>query len=168
MTTFELRLRLIALPLVLCCLVCLGGAAVAPGQESFENGFPPASWTYYGSPALGGVADSTSGITPTDGTHFGWISVGCVGAAGTTCPDVATAATPSYASLGLGPSPESNLGTPTKETFLMSPSFTLTAPTTISFDVNFITTDGTNSFADFALVQLVPSSGSAINLFVAN
>jgi len=61
------------------------------------------------------------------------------------------------------------LGTPTVETTLTSPSFSLASPGgNISFDVNFITTDGTNNFADFALVQLVPSEGTPTNLFVAN
>ena len=163
---FHSKMGVIALLVVVCCIVFLCGALPAEAQESFENGFPPSGWTFNGLPALGGVADISSGIGPTDGTFFGWISTGCVFAAGTSCPDVATASTPSYASLGLGTG--SGLGSPQTESVLISPSFTLPSSTLISFDVNFITTDGTNGFADFALVQLIPSTGSPVNLFVAN
>ncbi len=168
MKFFELKLRLIAPVVVVCCFVCLGllFAAPASAQQGFEGPFPPSGWTFSGPPLLGGVANSTSGITPTEGLQYGWISTGCVGSAGTTCPTVATTGTPSYANLGLGLG--TGLGTPTTETFLTSPTFTLVSSTQISFDVNFITTDGTNPFADFALVQLIPSTGSPVDLFVAN
>jgi hypothetical protein len=168
MNLFELKLRLIAPVVVVCCFVCLGllFAAPASAQQGFEGPFPPFGWTFSGPAGLSGVADSTSGITPTDGLQYGWISTGCVTAAGTTCPTVATVADPGYAALGLGPG--TGLGIPQTETFLTSPTFALASSTQISFDVNFITTDGTLGFADFALVQLIPSSGPSINLFVAN
>jgi hypothetical protein len=170
MKLFELKLRLIAPVVVVCCFVCLGllFAAPASAQQGFEGPFPPSGWTFSGPTLLGGVAGSASRIIPTEGLQYGWISTGCVTASGTGCPDVATTPDPGYAALGLTPTPDTGMGTPTVETFLTSPTFALASTTQISFDVNFITTDGTNAFADFALVQLVPSDGTPIDLFVAN
>ena len=133
--------------------------------EGFESGIPP-TWTFSGPAGLDGTAQAASGIAPTEGTSYGWISNGCLSAAGTTCPAVAAVASPGYSALGLGTG--TSLGSPTTETTLTSPSFSLTSTGVISFDINFITTDGTNSFADFALAQLVPSASTPINLFVAN
>ena len=82
MKLFELKLRLIAPVVVVCCFVCLGllFAAPASAQQGFEGSFPPSGWTFSGGPAsLGGVANSTSGIAPTEGLQYGWISTGCVG-----------------------------------------------------------------------------------------
>ncbi|MGD0792977.1 MAG: DUF11 domain-containing protein [Terriglobales bacterium] len=155
-----------ALVTVLVLVLFAPATAFSQLSEGFEDGIPN-TWTFSGPVGLDGTAQAPSGITPTEGSYFGWISNGCSGAAGTTCPAAATLATPSYLSLGLTPGPD--LGTPSFETVLTSPQFTLTSPGgLISFDVNFITTDGSYTFADFALVQLVPSEGSPINLFVAN
>jgi hypothetical protein len=158
MKLLELKLRLIAPVVVVCCFVCLGLLFAAPAsaqlQQGFEGSFPPPGWTLSvsnpTSVSLGGVAGSTSGITPTQGLQYGWISTGCVSSAGTTCPGVATTQTPLYSTLGLGSG--TGLGTPTTETVLTSPAFTLASAMQISFDVNFITTDGTNAFADLGLV----------------
>jgi hypothetical protein len=170
MKLFELKLRLIAPVVIVCWFVCLGllFAAPASAQQGFEGSFPPSGWALSGPAALGGVAGSASGITPTEGLQYGWISTGCspTGTSGTTCPTLATTADPGYLALGLGLG--TGLGTPTVETVLTSAPFIWTSPTQISFDVNFITTDGTTAYADFALVQLVPSDGTPIDLFVAN
>jgi len=155
-----------ALMTVLVLVLFAPAAAFSQLSEGFENGIPN-TWTFSGQTALDGTAQASSGVTPTQGSYFGWISTGCTTAAGTSCPAVATQSTPSYSQLGLGPG--TGLGTPTTETVLTSPNFTLASPGgAISFDVNFITTDGTTAFADFALVQLVPSAGNPIDLFVAN
>jgi hypothetical protein len=159
---------------ILVLSICLNapGALWAQGiTESFESGIP-GTWTFSGPTGLDGVDSATSGITPTHGAQFAWISTGCGSAAGTTCPTVATAAA-TYGSLydGQGtnglPSGQ-GLGAPTVKTTLTSPVFSLGSTDTISFDVNFVTTDGTYDFADFAVVQLVPAGGSPMNLFVAN
>jgi hypothetical protein len=153
--------------------------ALGQATEGFENGIPP-TWTVSSpsnleGPVLAGTADSTSNLNPTEGAHYGWISNGCSSAAGTTCPNVA--ATPaSYGSLYLGPGTNGlpagqGLGMPTVETTLTSPSFVFSNSGTISFDVNFITTDGTYDFADYAVVTLIPSGDlapSPVTLFVAN
>ncbi|MDP9160460.1 MAG: hypothetical protein M3O09_09560 [Acidobacteriota bacterium] len=137
--------------------------------EGFEHGIP-AGWSFSGEtnpalpPLLDGTAQVASGITPTEGSSYAWISTGCSPTG--TCPDVAAAVTPPYAFLGLGAG--TGLGAPTTEVTLTSPSFSLLSPGVVSFDVNFITTDGTNGFADFALVQLMRSDTTPINLFVAN
>src|SRR5712664_4502287 len=119
MKLLELKLRLIAPVVVVCCFVCLGLLFAAPAsaqlQQGFEGSFPPPGWTLSvsnpTSVSLGGVAGSTSGITPTQGLQYGWISTGCVSSAGTTCPGVATTQTPLYSTLGLGSG--TGLGTPT-------------------------------------------------------
>jgi hypothetical protein len=156
-----------ALVTVLVLVLFAPATAFSQLSEGFEGGSIPNTWTFSGPVGLDGTAQAPSGITPTEGSYYGWISNGCSGAAGTTCPTFATQPTPSFSSLGLTAGPD--LGTPSFETVLTSPSFTLTSPGgLISFDVNFITTDGSYTFADFALVQLAPSDGSPINLFVAN
>jgi uncharacterized repeat protein (TIGR01451 family) len=158
-----------ALVTVLVLVLFAPATAFSQLSEGFEDGIPTA-WTFSGPSGLDGTAPASSGIIPTEGSYYGWISNGCTSAKGTSCPAFATQATPSYVSLGLIAGPD--LGPPSYETVLTSPSFTLTSPGgLISFDVNFITTDGSYTFADFALVQLVPSSCdgcSPINLFVAN
>ena len=159
-------------------LLLIAAALVTPalGQvtEGFENGIP-ASWTVSPPPGLSGTAVSGSGLSPTEGLHYGWISTGCTG--GTSCPTVATTPAPYYSSaLYQGPGTNGlpvaqGLGTPTVETTLTSPSFVFPNSGTISFDVNFITTDGTYDFADYALVTLIPVAGtdaSTATLFVAN
>jgi len=159
-----IRRQMVPLVVILCFACLASQPAKAQLNQSFEGSGLPAGWTFSGPAGLFGTASASSGIGPTDGTFYGWISTGCTFAAGTTCPTVATMTTPSYATLGLGTG--MGLGSPTLETVLTSPSFTLAAATQISFDVNFITTDGTTSFADFAVVQLVAID--PINLFVAN
>ncbi|GAC1434433.1 MAG: hypothetical protein NVS1B11_36540 [Terriglobales bacterium] len=151
--------------LYLLLFVLLPTNAFCQFPEGFESGIPP-TWTFSGPVGLDGTAQASSGITPTQGSSYGWISNGCLAAAGTSCPTVSAVASPGYVALGLGAG--SGLGSPTTEVTLTSPSFSLPSPGVISFDVNFITTDGTNSFADFALAQLVPSATTPINLFVAN
>jgi hypothetical protein len=156
---------------VVCFALSLMAAALvtsALGQatEGFENGIP-ASWSVSPPTTLAGTADSTSGLNPTEGTHYGWISTGCIPV--TSCPAVAT--TPaSYSSSGVQVTGSPVLGTPTVETTLTSPIFVLSNSGTISFDVNFITTDGTNGFADYAVVTLIPQGidTSPVTLFVAN
>jgi uncharacterized repeat protein (TIGR01451 family) len=157
-------------------LLLMAAALVTPalGQatEGFENGIP-ASWTVSSPPLTGlaGTADSTSGLSPTEGLHYGWISTGCL--PNTTCPTVATTLA-GYGSLYQGPGTNGlptgqGLGLPTVETTLTSPSFVFSNSGTISFDVNFITTDGTYDFADYAVVTLIPSGdASPVTLFVAN
>jgi hypothetical protein len=162
------RHRMPAAALVTVLVLVLFAPATAFSQlsEGFEDGIP-GGWTFSGPVGLDGTAQSSSGITPTQGSSYGWISNGCSSAAGTTCPTFANTPTPPFLALGLTAGPD--LGTPSFETVLTSPSFTLAPPGgLISFDVNFITTDGSYTFADFALVQLVPLEGTAINLFVAN
>ena len=155
-------------------LLLLVAALATPALGQFNNGIP-LSWTVSSPTDLAGTATSTSGLTPSAGTAFAWISNGCTyGYLGgdddedETCPDVATA-TASYGSLLLPDNP-AGLGSPTVQTTLTSPSFVFSSSGTISFDVDFITTDGTVNFADYAVVYLVPAAAGvpSIPLYVAN
>jgi hypothetical protein len=128
--------------------------------ESFEGGIP-ANWKLSGGapgyPGLtGGTSSAITNLAPTNGTLFAWITNGCQAGCNNTLGSVSAA----YGSLYQGPGTnglpeEQGLGIPTVGTTLQSPEFTLAAGDTISFDVNFLTADGTYNFSDFATAQLV-------------
>jgi hypothetical protein len=186
MKVFELKMRLIAPLFVVCCFVCLGSqSAQAQLTESFEGGVIPASWTlspgastYLG--PTGGVSSSITNLMATNGTHFAWITNGCQSGLGDPgnpngCNNTLGSVSTFYGSLYQGPGTNGlpslqGLGSPTVGTTLRSPAFTIGAGGgTVSFDVNFLTSDGTYDFPDFATVQLVPTGDNpAITLFVAN
>jgi hypothetical protein len=145
-------------------------------SESFEDdGVLPSNWTLsvgasgFSGPT-GGASSSVANLAPTDGSYFAWITNGCQANGGAGNPDgcnntlgsVSTA----YGSLYQGPGtnglpPGQGLGNATVGTTLKSPTFTLAAGDTISFDVNFLTADGTYDFSDFATAQLVFTSADS-------
>jgi hypothetical protein len=160
---------------ILVLSICLNAPGALRADSGISQGFEagiPVTWTFVGPPTLNGVSPAITNLAPTEGLQFAWISTGCVPHPG-TCPDVGTLGA-TYPSPGDGVAGSNGLpalqalGAPTVETTLTSSAFSVGSGDIISFDVNFVTTDGTYDFADFAFVQLVPTSAPAINLFVAN
>jgi hypothetical protein len=130
-----LSLRGVGIPaLGMICLLLIPVAVSATTITSFETGFP-AGWSLIGA---GGYSGPVTNLEPTDGSHFGWITT----AGGTASPDLKHG--------------DAN------GTILLSSLFEVSASTPLSFDANFLSTDGGGS-DDYALVRLLDgTSGHAL------
>jgi hypothetical protein len=118
----------------LICLLLIPVALSATSVTSFETGLP-AGWNLTGA---GGYSGPVTNLAPTDGSYFGWITT----AGGTADPD-------------LKHGDENG-------TILLSSLFEVSAPTPLSFDANFLSTDG-GGFDDYAVVRLLDgTSGHAL------
>jgi hypothetical protein len=132
-------------------LAVAGAFAASANAQVFNGGLPSGYTCTAGNAALGcGTIGANGSITtaPGGGTQFGWVST-------------------NGGSEGQGRNPLGIDGTRAGST-LTSGSFTSTAGQSLSFAFNYITSDGTGSFTDYAFVRLLSTGGAPpIILFTA-
>src|SRR5947209_2258821 len=133
-------------------------SARAQLNESFEAETLPSGWILSGGAEsypgpTGGVSASVTNLTATSGNRFAWITTGCISDTNNPsgCNNTLASVPASYGFIYQGPGTNGlpsgqALGTPTVATTLQSPVFTLGQGDTISFDVNFLTNDGSYGF----------------------
>ena len=129
-------------------LAALTAAAAGRAHAQAFNGGLPAGFTCNAaSPAFACGTSTASGtltLAPGGGSRFGWIST----------------------SGGNSRNPLGITGT-TNGTTLTSNVFSVTAGQSLGFSFNYITSDGSGSFTDYAYVRLLRVGGSASILFTA-
>jgi hypothetical protein len=126
--------------------VAVGGllVAAAPAAAQEFNGGIPAGYACTGVCSTSG-ADGAIPLAPGGGTAFGYV---------TTANSTAS------------PNPLGVAGTENGST-LLSSAFAATAGQSLSFAFNYITSDGTLSYTDYAFVRLLGGAGGPITLFTA-
>lgn len=122
-------------------IVLLGPSA---GAQVFNGGIP-AGYTCTGTCGTATTPDGSIAAVPSGSSQVGYVTT--AGSSNTTNP------------LGIGGS--------TNGSQLLSGPFTGTSGQTLSFFFDYITSDGTSSFTDYAYVQLIGMSGVTTTLFTA-
>jgi hypothetical protein len=122
------------------------GAASSPLAAQIFNGGLPSGYTCIGVCATSG-ANGSIPLAPGGGTQFGYVTTN-----GST----------------VSPNPL-NIANSTNGSQLTSPVFNATAGQQLSFAFNYITSDGTSTYADYGYARLLgQNSASNVNLFTAS
>jgi hypothetical protein len=121
-------------------------AVSLPAAGQVFNGGIPSGYTCVGSCGTS-AANGSIPLAPGGGSQFGYVTTN-----------------------GSGDSPNPlGISNSKNGSQLTSPIFTATAGQTLSFGFNYITSDGTSSFADYAYARLLGQDGAPdVNLFTAS